>query len=114
SNVPWITITSGASTRGNGTVTFTVDSNSGVLRTGTITVSGRTFTVTQSCVPSPAGLIAWYSGEDNANDRQGNNNGTLQNSANFAAGLVGQAFNFDGVNDYVSTLLDTQPSALPN
>jgi uncharacterized delta-60 repeat protein len=114
SNVPWITITSGASVRGNGTVTFTVDSNGGGLRTGTLTISGRTFTVTQSCVPSPAGLITWYAAEDNANDKQGSNNGTLHNSATFAAGFVGKAFSLDGVDDYVSTTLDVQPSALPN
>ncbi|MEP7338784.1 MAG: putative Ig domain-containing protein [Acidobacteriota bacterium] len=114
SNVQWITVTSGASVRGNGTVTFTVDSNGSGLRTGTLTISGRTFTVTQSCVPSPAGLTAWYSAEDNANDRQGSNNGTLHNSATFAAGFVGKAFSLDGVDDYVSTTLDVQPSALPN
>jgi photosystem II stability/assembly factor-like uncharacterized protein len=43
-----ITITSGASGTGNGTVTFTVTANSsGAVQTGTLTVAGRTVTVTQ-------------------------------------------------------------------
>ncbi len=53
------------------------------------------------CTPPPSGLVAWYSGEGNANDIQGGNNGTLQNGATFTDGKVGQAFSFDGVNDYV-------------
>ena len=34
-------------------------------------------------------------------DIQGSNNGTPLNGATFASGKVGQAFSFDGVNDYV-------------
>ncbi len=48
SNVPWITITSGASGTGNGTVNFIVAANSGASRTGTLTIAGQTFTVTQA------------------------------------------------------------------
>jgi hypothetical protein len=49
SNVPWITITMGASGTGNGTVKYSVAFNPGTSkRTGTITVAGLTFTVTQS------------------------------------------------------------------
>jgi hypothetical protein len=45
----WITITSGASGSGNGTVSYTVAANTGTTsRTGTITVGGQTFTVTQA------------------------------------------------------------------
>jgi len=53
------------------------------------------------CTLPPSEMVAWYPGEGNANDIQGNNNGTLQNGATFAAGKVGQAFSFDGVDDYV-------------
>ena len=48
SNVPWITITGGASGTSNGTVNFTVAANNGAPRTGTLTIAGKTFTVTQS------------------------------------------------------------------
>jgi|GEM_PF-3551880 len=45
----WITITSGASGSGSGTVAYSVAANSGSSqRTGTITVAGRTFTITQA------------------------------------------------------------------
>ena len=49
-----------------------------------------------------SGLVASWSGEGNANDIVGVNNGTLVNGAGFAAGEVGQAFSFDGVSGYVS------------
>jgi hypothetical protein len=48
SGVSWITVTSGAAGSGNGTVNFSVDANTGASRTGTITIAGQTFTVTQN------------------------------------------------------------------
>ncbi|GEM_PF-2914408 len=54
------------------------------------------------CVNPPSGLVSWWPGEDNANDIQSNNHGTLQNGATFAAGKVGQAFSFDGMDDATS------------
>ncbi len=53
------------------------------------------------CVNPPSGLVSWWPGDDNANDIQSSNYGTLQNGATFAAGKVGQAFSFDGVDDFV-------------
>jgi glucose/arabinose dehydrogenase len=48
SNASWITITAGASGTGNGTVSYSVEVNTtGAMRTGTITIGGETFTVTQ-------------------------------------------------------------------
>lgn len=49
SNATFITITSGSSGSGNGTVNYSVASNSSTSsRTGTMTIAGQTFTVTQS------------------------------------------------------------------
>ncbi|MCU1288203.1 MAG: hypothetical protein JWN60_432, partial [Acidobacteria bacterium] len=48
SNVSWITVTSGSSGTGNGTVQYTVAANTGLAREGKITIAGKTFTVTQS------------------------------------------------------------------
>jgi hypothetical protein len=48
SNVPWITITSGSNGSGNGTVSFSVAPNTGIERSGTITIAGQTFTVNQA------------------------------------------------------------------
>ena len=49
----------------------------------------------------PEGLVGKWSGEGNANDSAGGNNGALQRDATFAPGKVGQAFSFDGIGDYV-------------
>jgi Viral BACON domain/Putative binding domain, N-terminal len=48
SNASWITVTSGSSGTGNGTVTYTVGANTtGSDRTGTLTIARQTFTVTE-------------------------------------------------------------------
>jgi hypothetical protein len=47
SNAPWITITSGSSGTGSGVVGFSVDAMSGPSRSGTITIAGQTFTITE-------------------------------------------------------------------
>jgi uncharacterized protein (TIGR03437 family) len=47
SNESWITITSGDSGSGDGTVNFTVAANTGGPRVGTIAVAGRSVTITQ-------------------------------------------------------------------
>jgi hypothetical protein len=52
-NPQWLTVTSGASGNGNGTVGYSVTANSGATRTGVITIGGRTFTarqVSSNCV----------------------------------------------------------------
>jgi hypothetical protein len=47
-NDSWITVLTGASGTGNGTVTFSVLNNgTGSPRVGTMTIAGRTFTVNQ-------------------------------------------------------------------
>jgi hypothetical protein len=48
SNSGWIHVTGGASGNGSGTVSYSVDANSGGARTGTMTIAGRTFTVNQA------------------------------------------------------------------
>jgi hypothetical protein len=48
SHANWITVTAGVSGTGNGTVNFSVAANTGsTSRTGTITIAGQTFTVSQ-------------------------------------------------------------------
>jgi Putative binding domain, N-terminal/Viral BACON domain len=49
----WITVTSGATGTGSGSVTFSVAGNTGAARTGTLTIAGRTFTVTQAASTNP-------------------------------------------------------------
>lgn len=53
SNVTWITVTAGASGNASGTVGYTVAANTATTaRTGTLTIAGRTFTVTQAAATS--------------------------------------------------------------
>ncbi len=49
----------------------------------------------------PPGLVSWWQAEGNANDSADGNHGTLQGGVTFAPGQVGQAFSFDGVDDYI-------------
>lgn len=59
SNAAWISITGGASSSGNGTANYTVAANTaGTSRTGTVTIAGQTYTVTQAGVPCTFGLSA--------------------------------------------------------
>jgi hypothetical protein len=46
-NSNFIDVTAGTSGTGNGTVSFTVPADPGVGRTGTLTIAGKTFTITQ-------------------------------------------------------------------
>jgi hypothetical protein len=48
SGVPWMTIASGGSGNGNGTVSYTVDATTGPARSGSLTIGGQTFTVSQA------------------------------------------------------------------
>jgi Concanavalin A-like lectin/glucanases superfamily len=58
--------------------------------------------------PARAGLIASWSGNGNANDSTGAHDGTLVNGAGFGAGINGQqAFQFNGVNQYMSAPAST-------
>ena len=52
SSASWISIVGGSSGSGNGSVNFSVSTNSGAsIRTGTVTVGGKTFAVTQNSMP---------------------------------------------------------------
>lgn len=74
SSASWISITGGASGTGSGTVSYSVQANTGAQRTGTLLIAGQSFTVTQaagttvSCTNSywiPVGTRAAGSGGSN-------------------------------------------------
>jgi hypothetical protein len=48
SNVSWISVTMGNTGNGNGTVSLAVQPNTGIARTGTVSIAGQTFTITQA------------------------------------------------------------------
>ena len=50
SSASWITVTSGPTGTGSGSVAFTVGANAGPARTGSLTIAGRTFTVSQAAL----------------------------------------------------------------
>lgn len=59
STYSWITVTNDNVERtGSGTVTYSVAANTGSARTGTITIGGETFTVTQAAGPPSCTLVA--------------------------------------------------------
>jgi hypothetical protein len=50
----------------------------------------------------PSGLLSWWTGDDTATDRHGKNDGTLAGGAGYTAGVVNDAFQFNGVDGYLS------------
>lgn len=54
------------------------------------------------------GLVSWWRGENTPQDTVGTNPGTLVANTTFAPGKVGNAFSFDGIQDYVH--MDDHPS----
>ncbi len=92
------------------TITNALTNNSGgysVIVTnvaGSVTSAVATLSVISpnGCVPPPAGLIGWWTGDGTANDSAGSDNGALQGGATDTAnGLVGQAFTFNGASSFV-------------
>ena len=71
---------------------------------GLITSSNAVLTVIPppSCDPPPSGLISDWPAEGNANDIAGTNNGTISGKIAFTNGVVGKAFEFDGVSGYIT------------
>jgi hypothetical protein len=57
------------------------------------------------CAVPPPGLVDWWRGEGDANDSAGIRHGVIIGPANFSPGSAGFAFNFNGVNNYVSNAL---------
>ncbi len=60
---------------------------------------------------STTGLVGWWEAEGDASDSAGSNDATLLNGAGFGPGQVGQAFTFDGTDDY--GLIPDSPSLKP-
>ena len=56
------------------------------------------------CLEPVTGLVSWWPGDGSALDIRGGHEGTLQGGVSFAAGEVGQAFQFDGVSGSVGNI----------
>jgi hypothetical protein len=86
------------------TITFSLQLQPGSNDNTSVTFDNFSLTaatVPISCTPPPPGMVSWWPGDGNANDIRGGNNGTLENGATFATGLVAQAFSFDGTDQFV-------------
>jgi hypothetical protein len=53
---------------------------------------------TQTCAPTPPGLVGWWPADGNGLDAVGNQDAVLENGLSFAAGEVSQAFLFNTTN----------------
>lgn len=51
------------------------------------------------CVAPPAGMVSWYTGDYDASDLVGPNDGVLLHGARIAPGFVRHGFWFDGIDD---------------
>ncbi len=98
SATPTLSITSVQTNNAGGysvVVTNSIGSATSAVATLTVNVPG-------SCLPPPQGMIGWWPGEGSAADIVGPDNGILQGGATAtASGEVGQAFSFDGTNNFV-------------
>ena len=54
------------------------------------------------CAPRPANLAMWFRGERDGRDVAGGFNADTNNGVGFGPGRVGNAFVFDGLNDYLT------------
>lgn len=54
-----------------------------------------------ACVTPPEGLLGWWKGDGDARDALRTSNGSTREGATFLAGLNGQAFGFNGQDDFV-------------
>jgi PKD repeat protein/ABC-type branched-subunit amino acid transport system substrate-binding protein len=52
-------------------------------------------------VTPPQGLVCWWPGEGDARDLIGSNVGEPQNGVIYGSGVVGEAFTFDGLGNYI-------------
>ncbi|MBK8164488.1 MAG: hypothetical protein IPK64_00840 [bacterium] len=56
------------------------------------------------CLPPPAGLASWYTGDDQSHDLAGANHALAHGALAYVAGQVGDAFGFDGASEYLGVL----------
>jgi hypothetical protein len=77
-----------------GNASFSITATSSLGQTNT-----RTFSLNvAACLdPAPAGMVAWWRGQDDALDAAGGHQGLLMNNVSFTQGKVGRGFTF-GLN----------------
>ncbi|MET0625434.1 MAG: Calx-beta domain-containing protein [Pyrinomonadaceae bacterium] len=109
SNASWITVTSGASGSGSGTVGFNVAANTGSgQRTGSITIAGQTFTVTQDGTTAPANTFQFSQSSYSTSEGSGSATVTVTRSGSLSAPATVEYATTDGTatdrGDYNTTI----------
>lgn len=67
---------------------------------------------TRQVTAIPGGLIGWWTGDGDALDSLGQNNGRIHGNVTYVPGRVGQAFHFDGDKSYLKvSTTDLDPGA---
>jgi len=82
---------------------------------GTILLAALILILMAAVTPTSAetGLVAYYPFDGDTNDHSGNGNDGTTHGATFVSGTSGQALSFDGVDDYVSALVNINPDVMP-
>jgi interleukin-like EMT inducer protein/VCBS repeat protein len=101
SNDGFITIGSGSSGSGNGIVTYSVMGNTDLVRTGTMTIAGQLFTITQSEAGGSSGRTSFNFDGDPKTDqsvwRPSTGVWLIKNSSNGSTTSVGWGINGDKI-----------------
>jgi DNA-binding SARP family transcriptional activator len=76
----------------------------GVLAIGAFANLGTRTALTQrpGCIEPPAEMVGWWPGDDTSDDEIGRRSALLINGASYGEGLVGHAYLFDGIDDWVA------------
>src|SRR4030095_1790161 len=99
SNASFITIASGASGTGNGTVALTIAAHAGSARSGTVTIAGQTVTVTQGAT----GLVVGFRMIDNGRGPQAVTECQIRSQTNVPSTCTLESTSFPlGTNGIVS------------
>src|SRR5512140_1207037 len=61
----------------------------------------RAYAQDTNCVPPPAGLVGWWTGDGTANDLATYNHGATNGGVSFQPGKVNLAFHLDGASGYI-------------
>ena len=77
---------------------------------GAISNTGTTGKCRPTATVAPQDLRGWWAGDGTHQDLGGLNETSLQGNMTFTIGKVGQAFAFDGIDDYVNALDDASNS----
>lgn len=98
-----------------GFTSFLLPARTGVARAAAASVASMLLggtAVAQTCVEPSVGLLAWWPGDGDSIDIQSGLHGVALNGAGYADGLVGDAFDFNGLDDGMDDRVDLPAAVL--